>query len=188
MSDRWRLFVAVELPDDARAAIVRATDALSLPGLFGRTDVEQLHQTVLFLGAVEPATIPEVEARLAGVAAGAAPFRSALTGFGTFPGRGLARVVWVGLRDDEGDLAWLAAASREALRDLVVTEERAFRAHVTVARAREPVRLPREALDAAVEPVSFDVEELTLFRSHLGGGAPARYEALHRWRLARQRP
>jgi 2'-5' RNA ligase len=59
---------------------------------------------------------------------------------------------------------------------------------VTVERVREPVRFPREVLDMAVEPVRFDVDHLTLFRSHLGGGKPARYEALQRWPLDASTP
>ena len=82
----------------------------------------------------------------------------------------------------------LASATKNALRDLVVTEDRPWRAHVTVARAREPVRVPAAAREIAVEPVSFEVDSATLFRSHLGGGAPARYEAISRWHLGSSTP
>ena len=187
MSGRWRLFVAVELPGDARAAIARAVDALAPPESFRRTATDQLHLTVLFLGAVEPERVSEIEERLAEVARTAVPSATALTGFGTFPS-GAARVLWVRLRDDDGHLAALAAATTDTLRDLVLTEDRPFRAHVTVARARDRTRLRRDALETAVEPVRFDVEELTLFRSHLAAPAPARYEPLQRWRLGRDRP
>jgi 2'-5' RNA ligase len=188
MSGRWRLFVAVELPEDARAAVGRAVDTLhELPGLRPTPD-DQLHLTVLFLGAVESPRVPAIEERLAEVAADAAPFDTALTAFGAFPPRGAARVLWVGLRDDEGRLAAMARATKDAVRGLVVTEERPFRAHVTVARAREPVRVPRAMLETAVEPVRFEVGALTLFRSHLGGRLPGRYEPVHRWHLGPETP
>jgi RNA 2',3'-cyclic 3'-phosphodiesterase len=188
MSGRWRLFVAVELPEDARAAIVRAIEALPpLPALRpARPD--QLHLTLLFLGAIEPDGVDTIGRRLGAVAAGAQPFRTALTSFGTFPPSGKTRVLWVGLRDDAGHLDHLAAATKDALRDLVITEDRPFRAHVTVARAREPVRLPPAAREIAVEPVIVDVDAITLFRSHLGGGTPASYEALRRWHLGAPTP
>jgi 2'-5' RNA ligase len=187
MSGRWRLFVAVELPADARAAIVRAVDALA-PASLRRTAPDQLHLTVLFLGAVDPARVASIEARLAGVASRAEPFPTALTSFGVFPPRGATRVLRVGLSDEARSLEALAAETKRALADLVITEERPFRAHVTVARAREPVRMASAALGTPVEPVRFGVEALTLFRSHVGGGAPARYEALRRWHLGRETP
>jgi RNA 2',3'-cyclic 3'-phosphodiesterase len=188
MSGRWRLFVAVELPEDARAAIVRAVGTLPPLPAFRLVGIDQLHLTILFLGAVEPDLLDTVEERLEGVAAGLVPFRTGLTSLGTFPPKGKARVLWVGLRDDDGHLVHIATATKDALRDLVITEDRPFRAHVTVARAREPVRLPAAARAIVVEPVSFDVGTTTLFRSHLGGGAPARYEALARWHLGSPTP
>jgi len=188
MSGRWRLFVAVELPEDARAAIERAVETLPPVPALRPTPADQLHLTVLFLGAVEPERVPVVAERLAGVAASAARFQTALTSFGAFPPRGAARVLWVGLRDDDGRLAGLAAAAKDALRDLVVTEDRPFRAHVTVARAREPVHLPAGLLAFAVEPVRFEVGGLTLFRSHQGRGTSVRYEALQHWPLGPETP
>jgi 2'-5' RNA ligase len=188
MSERWRLFVAIELPEDARAAIVRAVEALPAVPAIRRTPADQLHLTVLFLGAVAPDGVSLIEERLEGVAAEARPFDTTLTGFGAFPPRGPARTLWVGVRDADGSLAALSNAIRNAVLDLVVTEERSFRAHVTVARARTPVRLPRVAMETAVEPVRFEVDHLTLFRSHLGGGEAARYEPLGRWRLGAETP
>jgi 2'-5' RNA ligase len=70
----------------------------------------------------------------------------------------------------------------------VITEDRPFHAHITVARAREPVRLPATVLETAVEPVFVDVDHVTLFRSHVGGGKAARYEALQRWQLGAATP
>jgi RNA 2',3'-cyclic 3'-phosphodiesterase len=188
MNARPRLFVAVELPDDARAAIVRAVDAMAPPAALRRTAADQLHLTLLFLGGVEPDRIPSVGERLDEVVSRAAPLDTALTVFGTFPPQGAVRVLWVGLRDDDGALAALADATKDTLRDLVITDERPFRAHVTVARAREKSRLSSDALETVVEPVRFEVRGLTLFRSHLGGGAPARYEPLQRWHLGPPRP
>jgi 2'-5' RNA ligase len=188
MSGRWRLFVAVELPDDARAAITRAVDAIGVqPGLRG-TPPEQLHVTLLFLGAVEPELVSTIGGRLAEIASAGAPFRLSLTGFGQFPARGKARVLWVGLRDADGALAALAEATKSSLKDLVVMEDRSFHAHITVARAREPVRVPPAVLETAVEPVIIDVGHVSLFRSHLGGGKPSRYEALQRWQLGAATP
>jgi 2'-5' RNA ligase len=97
-------------------------------------------------------------------------------------------VLWVGLRDADGALARLASATKSSLQELVVTEDRPFHAHITVARAREPIRLPPVVLETAVEPVIVDVGRVTLLRSHLGGGTRSRYEALRRWQLGPATP
>jgi 2'-5' RNA ligase len=188
MSGRWRLFVAVELPDDVRAAVIRAADAIRLDPSLGRTPDGQRHLTLLFLGAVEPERVPAIEERIDAVLAVRSPFSITLSGLGQFPERGKARVVWVGVRDADGDLSALAGAIKAALADLVPTEDRPFHGHITVARAREPARLPAQTLGTAVEPVRFEVDRVALFRSHMGGGAPARYEALRRWHLGPQTP
>jgi 2'-5' RNA ligase len=56
-------------------------------------------------------------------------------------------------------------------------EKRPFRPHVTVARVRHGWRPRLDELPEAPR-ASFDADAVVLFRSHLGGRAPARYEAL----------
>jgi 2'-5' RNA ligase len=56
-------------------------------------------------------------------------------------------------------------------------EARGFSPHLTIARSDPPLRLPPDFVDTVVEPVAFQVERLTLFRSHLQRPAP-RYEPL----------
>ncbi len=104
-------------------------------------------------------------------------------GLGSFPEEGRARVVWVGLDDAGSRLAALADAVASALRDLVELDDRPFRAHLTVARARRPARLPVTLLAASVEPRSFEVREITLFRSTPSAAPGSRYEVLGRWPL-----
>jgi 2'-5' RNA ligase len=102
-------------------------------------------------------------------------------GLGAFPSRGRARVLWYGVGDPEGRLGRLARAVRAAVG---LPPEDRFRGHLTLARARD--RLGTDArglLDNVPAPaVRLAVEQLILFRSHLGRG-PARYEALATARL-----
>jgi 2'-5' RNA ligase len=58
-------------------------------------------------------------------------------------------------------------------------EARPFRAHVTVARVRREWRPRVDELPQAPQ-ASFTAGAVVLFRSHLGGGGPSRYEALER--------
>jgi hypothetical protein len=57
---------------------------------------------------------------------------------------------------------------------------------VTVARVRHGARVRARELPAP-PAASFTAPALTLFRSHLGGARPARYEALVRARLPSER-
>jgi 2'-5' RNA ligase len=184
---RLRLFVAVELPPDIKEAIAELTEPLRTLSGFRWTPVENLHLTLAFLGWVEREDVAEVTARLADAAADLVPFDGRLGGAGGFPERGKARVLWVGFADDGGELAALAARVRSSLGELFPPDDRPFRPHVTVARARgRPQRVDATTL-AAADPSAFGVDAITLFRSRLGG-EHARYEALERWPLGASPP
>jgi RNA 2',3'-cyclic 3'-phosphodiesterase len=174
-----RLFAAVELPEEIRAAVLDLMAPFRDLAGFRWTPAENLHLTLAFLGWVRPEQVEEVTARLAGAAADLVPFEARLGGAGGFPEHGKARVLWVGF-DDDGQLASLAGAVRAALGELFGPDERPFRPHVTVARALRPQRVRLH-----VEPrrgPAFHVGAITLFRSRLGG-EHARYDALERWPL-----
>jgi 2'-5' RNA ligase len=179
---RVRLFAAVELPDAARAAIEAATERLrtTLPGLRW-VPAGNLHLTLVFLGWVDPGEVDPIRDELEGAVAPAAPFRAGLGGAGRFPDRGKARIVWFGFTSGAEDLDALAARVRGAVVHRV-RDDRPFRPHVTVARAKRPVRIPVGALDVAPPGLQVAVDEVTLFRSLLGSPHP-RYEAIARLEL-----
>jgi RNA 2',3'-cyclic 3'-phosphodiesterase len=88
------------------------------------------------------------------------------------------RVVAVELPDPSGGLARLQAAVSAALaaRGFYEPESRPYLGHVTVARVGRGARVRAHEL-LAPEPVGFDAEAVTLYRSRLERGG-ARYEAL----------
>jgi 2'-5' RNA ligase len=139
---------------------------------------ENLHLTLVFLGWVIPDEVDPIRAELEDAAALASPFRAKLGPAGRFPDRGKARVVWFGFTSGAAELDALAGRVRLAVVHRVA-EDRPFRPHVTVARAKQPVRIPSEALDVAPLDVEVVVDAVTLFRSHLGAPHP-RYEAIAR--------
>jgi 2'-5' RNA ligase len=93
-------------------------------------------------------------------------------------------VLTVALQDADGVLGALQAAVVERLADALPwqPETRPFRAHITVARVRREWRPRVDELPAAPE-ATFTAGAVVLFRSHLGGRGPARYEALERAEL-----
>ena len=88
-------------------------------------------------------------------------------------------MLWVGLDDPAGRLVDLAAVVAARLDRFLEPGDRPYHPHVTIARARHPAPVPPTG---DVPQLRFEIDALTLFRSHLGGEAP-RYERLGRWNL-----
>ena len=179
-----RLFVAVEVPDEAKTAAVEAVGELRTRFPKARwARPENQHVTLKFLGQTWPRLEGWVRERVGEAAAGVAPFELGLDGLGAFRSPRRARVLWAGLRDDPPDaLADLAGAVDRALAAEFAPERRPFSAHLTLARSDPPLALQAADLDASVRPVAWRVDHVVLFRSHLQRPAP-RYEALQTFPL-----
>jgi RNA 2',3'-cyclic 3'-phosphodiesterase len=185
--------VAVLVPADVRAALATEIERLSAQARgVAWVAPENLHLTLKFLGGVEPARLERVSAALQTAAMDASPFEMALRGLGAFPSPTRPRVIWAGVHGGNDALATLAARVDAALSGLdFPREDRAFSAHVTLGRVREPTRDP--ALTAALAAGAtrdfgrFPVAQMALMRSDLSPRG-ARYTALATWALARSGP
>lgn len=170
-----RLFVALELPAGARAALAAWADAVA-PAIVRRTPAENLHVTLAFLGSRSEDEATTVGARLADVIRPLDPLRTA--GALWLPRRHPG-VLTVALRDDaqlSGLQADLAAQLQSAID--FEAEARRFRPHVTVGRVPRGTRIDtRPALDPPVPELELRVPALTLYCSHTGADG-ARYEVL----------
>lgn len=168
-----RAFLAVELSVEAREQARRAIDALR-PCVLGRAEsvrwipVENLHLTLKFLGSIDSDRVPQLLSTAAAKLAGEAPFEIELGGLGAFPNARKARVLWLGVSSGAAQLARLARKLDAAARRIGVSRERrAFHAHLTLGRVRQPgggVALERAR---APEGSPFRVEEVVLFESRL---------------------
>jgi 2'-5' RNA ligase len=182
-----RLFLAAELPVAVRQQLVEVRDALA-GALRGWRWVrpEGIHLTLRFLGEVDEAR--ELGARSAwrDAVASVPRFRVRLAGPGCFPGRGVARVLWVGIEETEpGDaLATLAARIERAARTLGWrAEARGFHPHLTLARRARGARTDEPPTAPAEVAAAGWVREVILFRSRLERGG-ASYTALDRFHLS----
>ena len=176
MADSLRLFVALELPEAARAALAvfrdRADDTVWRP-----VRDEALHLTLAFLGHRPASDVSIVTAVLEGAPRSRVPLA---LGRGRLLPPHRPRVLCAEVRDLEGALGSLQAGVSAGLAGAGVyePETRPFRAHATVARLRSGARAPRSrSLEDGPEPLAFDGGPLTLFRSRLGRGGAA-YEPL----------
>ena len=184
---RARLFVALELPRIARAALAqwRGEQLGEIQGL-ALVDPSALHVTLCFLGS-QP--LEEVEAISSACARLSDQPRVALSlGETLWLPRGRPHVVAIKLEDRRRRLADLQSELSRALSGggWYEPERRPFLAHVTLARVLHGVRVRPVDLPAPV-PMSFPGTDLTLFRSHPGEVPAARYERLARVRLGPER-
>jgi RNA 2',3'-cyclic 3'-phosphodiesterase len=184
--ERWRVFVAIDVPDPVREALKQPLTALDpLRESFRLNAVDRMHLTLHFLGHLPRTEVEKLPAALAPVVSGHRRFHLAAEGVGAFPGIGRPRVVWAGIAG--ADLPRLVALQKDlgdGLRRAEVAVEDRFSAHLTLARVRRPLKAPeRGALrdwSARWESASFGdvpVDQVRLMRSQLGGG-PARYTTL----------
>ena len=168
-----RLFVALDLPDEIRAALA----ALEVDeDVWRRVDPAALHVTLAFLGSRPPEDV-DVIAPVLAAEAEAPPL--ALGDVLLLPPR-RARVLTVELHDPAHALRALQRRVSAGLQAAGVyePETRPYRAHVTIARLRPRVPAPREAKER-IEARTFHGEAVTLYVSRLHPKG-ARYEALAR--------
>jgi 2'-5' RNA ligase len=166
-----RLFFALWPPASVVSALV--AERQRWPGQAGRpTHPEDLHATVVFLGAVETdqrACAEEVAGRLS-----APPFSLTLDRVGYWPG---PRIRWAGQECVPDALLALVHQLNAALTGCGHRpERRPYRLHITLARKAAPLSaatLPR--------PIHWSVTELVLAASR-AGQRPA-YRVLRRWPL-----
>jgi RNA 2',3'-cyclic 3'-phosphodiesterase len=182
-----RLFAAVIPPPDVLAEL-----AAALPGpvpALRFVPAEQRHLTVAFYADVPEVALADFSERLRRACARTAPISLRLNGFGTFPTNAArARVLWAGVVGDVAELTRLAeralAAGRRAGIDV---EERRYRPHLTVARARRGAADVRSALEgASLDGTPWTAAELVLVRSTLG--AEVRHERVATFPLSAAAP
>ncbi len=184
-----RLFVALEPPDAVRRRLAAAAGAIRRGAGAAASEIrwvaeDNLHLTLQFLGAVPEERVEAVERAVAEAAAAARPMSLEVKGAGGFPNARRPRVVWLGLAGDVAALSALVAELGRRLAPLgFPPEARAFSAHLTLGRARDPRGAPGlgGALAAASqdEGIAWRASELVLFESHLSPRGP-RYEAVRR--------
>ena len=156
-----RLFIAIQLSEEMRAAVARIQDEFRGRGVTGNyTPVENMHLTMAFIGEYADSdavldVIDSVQLR---------PFSIALEGVGAF-----GDLWWVGLKHSE-PLEACARRLRRGLSDAGIPFDRKrFSPHITLIRRAEregSSRMP----GIEVPRAETRVERLSLMRSDRGRG------------------
>lgn len=160
-----RLFVAIRPPADQRAYLLSLMDGVA--GARWQND-DQLHLTLRFIGEVDRHRANDIAHALAAIRF--TPFDVQLSGVGAFDRRGVIDTLWAGVKPRD----LLAALHRKIDRACVLVgrppENRAYLAHVTLARFGRTGALvdPFLARHATLAGTPFQVDRFTLFESRLG--------------------
>jgi RNA 2',3'-cyclic 3'-phosphodiesterase len=192
-----RLFVAVDLPDEARQAIAVRQKLWARPLSKSRDGLKlvepaRMHLTLLFIGEAPEADVPAIVESMNAPAV-MAPFDVTFGGVGVFPPRGAPRVLWIGVTEGVAHLERLQHEVAARVRAVGIEfDDRPFHPHLTLGRWRgaarkrssavrrtTPERLRREvaALDRSDRIACVRVTRATLYQSRLSSSGPA-YAAL----------
>ena len=175
----FRAFIAIDLPDDVRAALGEAQARLRQAPATVKvawTKIENAHLTLQFLGDIEEAAVAGISSSLATVAGEFHAFDVPVAGAGAFPNSSRPRVLWIGCNDSAGKLRTAAATVQAALRTrgFFQSEPVPWTAHLTLGRIRTP--RPDAALTRALDSLTTQVfgtlrvGAIHLFKSQLQPG------------------
>ena len=181
-----RLFVAVPTSQSIRAEAGRLLERLRKTGAdFKWVDSGNLHWTLHFFGETEPAKLEEILTLTRAAAEGSKPFRLVMGGGGAFPSVQRPRVVWVGLREGEGEIKALAERLRGLLQKKgYPVETRPFHPHLTLGRMRSTRRMDgiKPVVESITAEESMMADSMAVIKSVLSPSGP-RYEILESVRL-----
>jgi len=185
-AERWRVFLAIEVPGAVREALSGPLTALEpLRDVVRINAIERIHLTLHFLGHLPRSDVEQLQPALAPVVGRHQRVRLTAEGVGAFPDLRRPRVLWAGIAGaDLPKLMALQTDMGDALRTAGLTLEDRFHPHLTLARVPRPLKAPeRELLRdwstqwARTTFGNIPVEHVRLMRSQLGGG-PARHTTL----------
>jgi len=176
MMATWRVFCAMELPDELRVQLQDHISSLrkAVPDVAASwSRVENIHLTLKFYGNVDVDRIEATSGAIDRAIKNVAPFEISVGKTGSFR----SQVLWIGVSDPSGNLA--------AIHQRLGSADRPYRPHLTMARIRRPEGA-RRLVDAhrqmQFENVAVAVKEVVLFRSELSPKG-SKYTAISSHRL-----
>jgi 2'-5' RNA ligase len=183
-----RIFISVELPEEIKKKIFKATAEMrAIESGIKWVEEQNLHLTLKFLGWVEDNDLERLKSLTEEAVKGFGAFKIKLEGFGSFPGGKTPRVLWIGITEGAEHLIGIANSLEKSLSGFR-SEERGFSAHLTIGRVKD-----KKGVDevnnklAQIKDLSFSetvVDDVKIMKSTLTRKGPV-YEMYHRIVLGR---
>ena len=177
-----RLFMAIELTDEARSRFALLQDELRKklpPGALRWVRPENLHLTLHFIGEVSSASIPSLHEALQAAAGGQDSFELRARGTGCFPDHRRPRVIWAGFEPSAEARELQKNLARQLVSRSFEVETRPYTPHLTLAylEKRLPAKLAGQAGAMLTEmdpgPIAnFPADESALVESVLTPSGP----------------
>jgi 2'-5' RNA ligase len=175
--EQIRSFIAIELPDELKRALIRLQEQLQsgkqTPVKW--VDPYSIHLTLKFLGNISGDMVGKITGALEEAVRGIPSFHLETKDLGAFPSLRRVQVVWVGLTGELERLSQLQQRIESSLSTLgFVPESRPFTPHLTLARVRDRATPDeRQSLGQLIASTSFetayslDIDSVHLMRSQL---------------------
>ena len=162
--DTARLFLGLELNDEARRALDDVRRSLQTAGVAGKFhDSALYHLTLVFLGNLPLEAIPLIEQCMNSIPA--APFELTLSGLGAFKN---GSILWAGVKESPALMDYRRRLAHSLLEAGFAFEEGEYRPHITLAR-----QVKAAVPEIEIPAVAFTVRHATLFESTRMDGALA---------------
>lgn len=169
-----RIFIAIDISEEARRAAFDYIETLRREFSdvrAGWDKAEKLHLTLKFLGDTNEHQLAKLSEAVTETARQFSAFKLQITDTGVFPSKRNARILWLGVKDETEGLRKLnGILETECERLGFAKEERNFKAHLTVARLREPRKskeLVERHLGNNFESAGFEASEIVVYESRL---------------------
>jgi 2'-5' RNA ligase len=138
-----RLFLAVVPPQRIRREVALAVRDFARRGAGRFVPQENLHLSLQFLGETPPEAVPSIQEAAESSSSLRSPFELSWGGLGAFPELSRARVAFLEVHSENDQLLSLVSAVKKSLRRALpdkpeLVDQRPFRAHLTLARFRQP--------------------------------------------------
>ncbi len=185
-----RIFIAIDIDDSIKNRISNliVDQARSWKGVrWVRED--GIHITLKFLGEADEEKVKQVALALEKVSSLYRPMNINISSLGCFPNKQKPRVIWLGAREETGDLKRLVNDVEKKMEDLGFKKEaRDFKAHVTLGRVKSHRDAGKGILFKKEHETlsfgSFHADHIVLMKSTLLPDG-ARYEKIGKFPLKR---
>lgn len=189
-----RIFIAIDISDEARRAVSDYTEILRRKFRhlrIGWEKTEKLHLTLKFLGETNEKQLDDLTNILEKTAAQFSAFKLQIAGTGVFPGPGNPRILWLGVTDETNSLSKISELLETKCASVgFKREKRKFKAHLTVARLREPHKsreIAEKHIENNFESVEFEASEIVIYESKLQPAGSV-YETISKFEFAKSKP
>jgi len=169
-----RIFIAIDISDEARAAVADYIDKMIIdfPRVrIGWEQPEKLHFTIRFLGDVDEEKLGQVCDIVEAAADKLRPFTVRIVETGLFPHYKNPKVLWLGPKQGSEEMVKVNALIESGLERIgIEPERRKFHPHLTIARIKDQEKsrtLVRVHRQRQFEPIVFAATGITVYESKL---------------------